>query len=123
LAEQVLAHALAPAGVLVFGLLVLAANPRLPAPPDGATGLLGAAADYLIGPPEQFTSGPAVVPVASLFLADALRICVALPATPALCAWPFSWPLSAPPPVSTPSSPGPSEHSPKKARGCWTSCS
>lgn len=122
-AEQVLAHAPAvvPAGVLVFGLPVLAANPRLLL--MGATGLPGS---LPYRPNKQFASGPADAPLASLFLAEARRICAAaaLHATPALWMWPFSWPLSPPPPpVSSPSSPAPPEHFSKKVRGRRTSCS
>jgi hypothetical protein len=72
--------------VLVFGLLVLAATPDSRLLLIGVAELLGAADVYLIGPPEQFASGPAVVPLASLFLADELSNCaaVALPVALAL---------------------------------------
>ena len=80
-AEQVLAYALAavPIGVLVFGLLVLAA--RLSTPQvllaGAAAGLLGAAAVYLLGRPEALAGGATPVSLALLFLADAGRICFA----------------------------------------------
>ena len=72
---------------LVFGLLVLAANPRLLL--MGATGLPGS---LPYRPNKQFASGPADAPLASLFLAVARRICaaVALPATQAPWTWPFT---------------------------------
>ncbi len=81
LAEQVLGYALVvvPIGALLFGLLALAAN--LPTPRvlllGAATGAMGAAAAYLGGRPEALADGPAIVPLALLFLADALRICAA----------------------------------------------
>ena len=76
-AEQVLAYALAvvPIGVLVFGLLTLAAplsTPRVLLV-GVAAGLLGAVAAYLARP-EVFAGG---APLALLFLADAGRIAAA----------------------------------------------
>ncbi len=81
-----------------------------PAPPDGGRRAPRRHGGLPYRPTKQLASGPADAPLASLFLADARRICaaVALPATPALWTWPFSWPLSTPPPpVSSPSSPAP----------------
>ncbi len=80
-AEQVLAYALAvvPIGVLVFGLLALAASLSTPQVllAGAAAGLLGAAAVYLLGRPEALAGSAAPVPLALLFLADAARICFA----------------------------------------------
>jgi hypothetical protein len=80
-AEQVLAYALAvvPVGVLVFGLLALAAplsTPRVLLA-GAAAGLLGATAVFLVGRPEALAGGAAPLPLALLFLANAGRICFA----------------------------------------------
>ena len=80
-AEQVLAYALAvvPACVLLWGVLALTSS--LPTPRvlllAAATGAVGAAAAYLGGRPEALADGPAVAPLALLFVADASRICAA----------------------------------------------
>lgn len=79
-AEQVLSYALAivPIGVLVFGLLALAAplsTPRVLLI-GVAAGFLGAAAAYLARP-EVFAGGAAPAPLALLFVADAGRILAA----------------------------------------------
>jgi hypothetical protein len=81
-AERVLSYALAvmPVGVLVFGLLALAASLSTPRVllAGAAAGLLGAAAAvYLAGRPEAPAGGAAPVSLALLFLADAGRICFA----------------------------------------------
>ena len=71
---------LVPVGTLLYGLLLLAADlmvPKLLAL-GAAAGIVGAAAAYLGGRPEELVEGPAVRPLALLFLADAARMAAAV---------------------------------------------
>ena len=65
--------------MLLWGVLALTSS--LPMPRvlllAAATGAVGAAAAYLGGRPEALADGPAVAPLALLFVADASRICAA----------------------------------------------
>ena len=83
LPEQVLSYVLAvlPSGMLVYGLLALfdahlRATPRLLLL-GAAAGVGGALAAYLGGRPEDL-GVPAALPLALLFLADALRVAAAV---------------------------------------------
>ncbi|HKH76735.1 MAG TPA: hypothetical protein VKA51_07255 [Rubrobacteraceae bacterium] len=132
-AEQDLAYALAvvPIGVLVFGLLALAASLSTPQVllAGAAAGLLGAAAVYLAGRPEAPAGGAAPGSLALPFLAGAGRICLA--AALALARHVNSVGVAflvaavAPPtpPTRSRSSPAPRKPSSKKAPPRSTSCS
>ena len=83
LPEQVLSYVLAiiPLGMLVYGLLAsldahLRRTPRLLLA-GAAAGVAGALAAYLGGRPEDL-GAPAALPLALLFLADALRVTAAV---------------------------------------------
>ena len=81
-AEQILSYVLAiiPSGMLVYGLLALL-DTRLSTPRlllmGAAAGIGGALAAYLGGRPENL-GVPAALPLALLFLADALRVAAAV---------------------------------------------
>ncbi len=121
-AEQVLAHAPAvvPADVLVFGLLVLAVNPRLLL--MGANGLPGS---LPYRPNKQFASGSAdgatrqLVPSRS---AQDLRRRRPPRHTSSLDVAFLVAAVDAAAGLTSPSSPAPPEHSSKEARGRRTSC-
>ena len=131
-AEQDLAYALAvvPIGVLVFGLLALAASLSTPQVllAGAAAGLLGAAAVYLAGRPEAPAGAAAPGSLALPFLAGASRICFA--AALALARHVNSVgvaflvaAVAQTPPTRSRSSPAPRKPSSKKAPPRSTSCS
>lgn len=70
---------LIPTAALLSGLLTLAAGVSTPRVLliGAVAGLIGVASAYIGGRPEAFADGPAPLPLAFLFLADAFRICAA----------------------------------------------